>query len=83
MACSSSGVGSERADEVAVGRERTMARRRAGLARTERSDVPASGEPELSRGDVGEGTEAGGVGTDMGQDLRTVSAGYRLRRRAG
>ena len=82
-ACSSLETGAEGLGEVTVGRERTMARSRAGLLRTERNDSLASGEPEFSRGEVGEGAEAGGVGTDMGQDLRTVSVGYRLRHRAG
>ena len=68
--CASSGERGWRWGVVAVGRERTMARRRAGLLRTERSDSLASGEPEFYRGEMGEGAEGGGVGTDMGQDLR-------------
>ncbi|ERH22104.1 hypothetical protein HMPREF1979_02917 [Actinomyces johnsonii F0542] len=40
------------------------------MLRTERSDPLASGEPEFSRGEMGEEAEGGGVGTDMGQDLR-------------
>ena len=76
--CASSRERGWRWGVVAVGRERTMARRRAGLLRTERSDSLASGEPEFSRGEEGGGAEGGGVGTDMGQDPRMIGrfAGY-------